>query len=73
MNPPIPCRGRISLADSMIEESFTARELDALAPLSADDLECLRGDRYERYETRPETIGRMKARIMAARRIKYGR
>ena len=69
----VPCRGRDSLADTMVRESFTAKELDALAPLTKGDIECLKGDRYARYVPRPETIERLESRILAARRIKYGR
>ena len=69
----VPCRGRTARADTMVQESFTAKELDALAPLIAGDCECLRENRYERYEPRPETIERIEKRIQAARRIKYGR
>ena len=73
MNPPIPCRGRLTLAETCVRESFTAKELDSLAPLTKGDIECLKGDRYARYVPRPETIERVERRILAARRIKYGR
>ena len=48
--------------------AFTMKQLDALAPLSEDDCECLRAF----YTPRCETIERLNKRILAAREIKYG-
>ncbi|MGH9931004.1 MAG: hypothetical protein ACREA9_17490 [Pyrinomonadaceae bacterium] len=70
MNPPIPCRGRIALPETIRLESFTAKELDEVAPLSQHDRECL-GEAYW-YEPRPETIGRVEKRIQVAKGLKYG-
>ena len=74
-DPPetIPYRGRVSRGDTDHSGSFTASELDTSAPLTADDLECLRADRYYYHEPRPETKERLQNRILAARAIKYGR
>ena len=59
----IPCRGPTDRGGA-----FTVKQLDALAPLSEDDCECLRAF----YTPRCETIERLNKRILAAREIKYG-
>ena len=74
-DPPetIPWRGRLSGKDTDHTGSFGAKELDASAPLTPGDCECLRSSRWDERDPRPETIERLEERILAARRIKYGR
>ena len=68
MSEMVLCRGRVSREEITTKTSFTAKQLDALAPLSSDDCECLRAF----YTPRCETIERLNKRILAAREIKYG-
>lgn len=64
----VSCRGRVRREDTDIHESFTAEQLDALAPLE-------RGDTTEMGELSipgSDTIDRLQKRIEAAKRLKYG-
>jgi len=64
----VPDRGRAGQFESNVCESFTAEQLDALAPLEPDDAREMGA-----YTTpRSETISRVQKRIQAARRLKYG-
>ena len=64
----VPCRGREGLRDTTVQESFTGKELDLLAPLAPKDSK----EMGEFGTPDPETIERLKKRILAARRLKYG-
>lgn len=64
----VPCRGREGKLETDVCESFTAEELDAIAPLRAEDVRGLAD--YSLLSD--ETVARMASRIQAARRLKYG-
>jgi len=66
----VPCRGRESRLDTERDNEFTARQLDELAPLAPGDAKEL-ADKYHSLPS-DETMARMAARILAARRLKYG-
>jgi len=64
----VPFRGREGQLETNVCLTFTADELDAIAPLKPEDVRGLSD--YSLLSD--ETMTRMAARILAARRLKYG-
>ena len=64
----VPCRGRCALPERDVRATFSASELDDLAPIDQRDI----AELAERSCPRDETASNVERRILAARRLKYG-